>query len=180
MLKKILKTLGAILVIAIAGILIYAKGQPDMLKVERSVIIAAPAAKIFPLINDLHSWNDWSPFEHRDPNMRRTFSGSAKGEGAAYEWNGNSEVGSGRMEIVKSMSPSQIVIKLDFISPFEGHDTAEFHLDSQGNSTKVTWSMFGPQSYVGKVMCVFMDMDSMIGKDFNEGLGKLKSIAEKH
>ena len=177
-----LETIGIIvlvLLVAIAAILIYAATKPKDFRVRRSTGIKARPEKIFPLINDFRSWPSWSPYENRDPAMKRTLSGAAAGKGAVYEWSGNNKVGAGRMEITESTPPSKIVIKLDFIRPFEGHNTAEFTLARAGDTTNVTWAMYGPSAYVAKVMGVFMNMDTMIGKDFEAGLANLKALAER-
>ena len=173
------KTIGIVVVVLIAAILIYAANQPDNFRVQRSTTIKAPPEKIFPLITDLHSWGSWSPWEKMDPAMKRTYSGAASGKGAAYAWEGNSKVGEGRMEITEASPPSKVSIKLDFLKPFEAHNTAEFTLEPKGDSTNVTWAMYGPSAYVAKVMGVFVSMDSMIGKDFEAGLANLKAAAEK-
>jgi hypothetical protein len=111
--------------------------------------------------------------------MRRTFGGAAHGKGAVYGWEGNKDVGKGRMEITEASSPSRVVIKLDFLEPFESHNTAEFALDTNGGATNVTWTMYGPNAYMGKLMSVFFDMDKMVGKDFVTGLANLKAVAER-
>ena len=139
----------------------------------------APADKIYPLIVDLKGWASWSPYEKKDPNMKRTFSGAQSGKGAIYEWNGDKNVGHGRMEIIDAAAPSKVVIKLDFFSPFEAHNTAEFTMTPQGDATNVTWAMYGPNVFMGKVMQVFMNMDKMVGTDFEAGLQALKARAEK-
>ena len=149
------------------------------MRVQRVATINAPPEKIFPLINDFHSWTMWSPYETVDPAMKKTYSGAPSGKGAVYEWVGNSQVGQGRMEIVDTAMPSRVSIKLDFVAPFEGHNTAEFALTPQGNATNVSWTMDGPSPYVAKLMGVFVDMDEMIGKDFATGLANLKRLAEK-
>jgi hypothetical protein len=172
------KTISIIIVVLLAGVLTYAATKPDTFRVERSTSVNAPPEKIAPLISDFHSWGGWSPYENKDPNMKRTFSGAQSGNGSVYEWNGNSEVGQGRMEITES-SPSKVAIKLDFIKPFEGHDVATFTLAPQGDATIVTWAMDGPNPYLAKVMGVFCNMDHMIGKDFETGLANLKAAAEK-
>ncbi|HEV1993956.1 MAG TPA: SRPBCC family protein [Candidatus Acidoferrum sp.] len=123
-----LKTIAIVVVVAIAAILGYAMTMPDDFRVQRTTSIKAPPEKIFPLINDLHRWGSWSPWEKMDPEMKRTYSGAAPGKGAAYAWQGNRKVGEGRMEIVDTSPPSKITIKLNFIKPFEGHNTAEFTL----------------------------------------------------
>ena len=169
----------AVLVVIVAGILIYAATRPDTFRVQRSVSIKAPPDKIYALINDLRLWSGWSPYEKKDPDMKRTFSGAPSGKGAIYEWDGNNNVGKGRMEITDTASPSKVVIKLDFIKPFEGHNTAEFTLEPKGDSTVVTWAMYGSASLMMKVMGIFMNMDNMIGNDFAVGLANLKAVAEK-
>jgi len=110
--------------------------------------------------------------------MKRTYSGAGSGKGAVYEWEGNSQVGAGRMEIIDT-SPHKVTIKLDFIKPLEGHNTAEFTLEPKGESTDVTWAMYGPAPYISKLMGVFLNMDKMIGNDFATGLANLKTVAEK-
>jgi carbon monoxide dehydrogenase subunit G len=178
MLKAILIVV-AILAVAVVAILAYAATRPDTFRVQRSTNIKAPADKIFPFINDFHTWTAWSPYEKRDPEMKRTFGGAPSGKGATYAWDGNKNVGAGHMEILDAPAPSRVTIKLDFSRPFEGHNTAEFTLEPQGDTTKVTWAMHGPAVFIGKVMGIFIDMDNMIGKDFEAGLTSLKSLAEK-
>lgn len=174
-----LKKIAIVLVVLVAGVLLFAATKPDTFRVERSTTIKAPPEKIFPLLSDFRAWPAWSPWEKKDPAMKRTFGGADKGKGAVYAWEGNSEVGKGRMEIIESSAPSRLVIKLDFIEPFEGHNTATFTLDGKGDSTNVTWVMDGPASFITKVMQVFCDMDKMIGTDFEAGLANLKAAAEK-
>jgi len=176
---EVIIVIAVILAIAIAVVLIFAATKPDRFSVRREITVQAPAEKIFRLINDFHHWVAWSPYEHRDPALKRTYSGMESGKGAVYGWEGNNNVGSGRMEILESTTPSKIVIKLDFFKPFEGHNTAEFTMLPQGDSTLVTWAMHGPNQFMAKVMQVFMNMDHMIGKDFAEGLANLKRITEK-
>jgi len=176
---KMLAYAAAIVVVAVAGILIYAATRPDTFRVQRSASIKAPSEKIFALINDLHAWGAWSPYEKKDPAMKRTFGGAPSGKGSVYEWDGDKNVGKGRMEIVEAAPPSKVVIKLDFIKPFEGHNTAEFTLEPKGDSTTVTWAMYGPSPLMMKVMGLFMNMDNMIGNDFAAGLANLKAVAEK-
>jgi uncharacterized protein YndB with AHSA1/START domain len=176
---KIIVVVVGILVVAVAALFAYAATTPDTFRIERSVTVKAPPEKIFALIADLHGWRAWSPYETKDPGMTRTFSGAERGKGAVYEWDGNRQVGKGRMEIIEAKAPAQIVIKLDFIKPFEGHNTAQFTLAPRGEATDVTWAMDGPVPFVGKVMHVVIDMDRMIGRDFEAGLASLKALAEK-
>jgi carbon monoxide dehydrogenase subunit G len=174
-----LKNIVIVIVVLIAGVLIYAATRPDTFRVERSTTISAPADRIFELINDFHRWTAWSPWETIDPALKRTYGGNESGLGSTYEWLGNNQVGQGRMEISESTPPTKIVIKLDFIKPFEAHNIAEFTLVPNGNETKVNWAMHGPSPYVAKVMGVFVSMDRMVGKDFEKGLANLKAAAEK-
>ena len=173
-----IKIILIVVVLLVGGVLLVAATRPDALHVERAADVKAPPEKIFPLINDFHSWGAWSPYEKKDPAMKRTYTGAAAGKGAIYEWDGNNDVGQGRMEILES-SPSRIRIKLDFIKPFEGHDIATFTMKPGGSATNVTWVMDGPTPFLGKVIGVFMNMDTMIGTDFADGLSNLKALAEK-
>ena len=171
--------IAVILALAIAAALILAAKKPDIFSVRREIDIKAPPEAIFSLISDFHRWGAWSPWENKDPAMRRSFSGAASGEGAVYGWEGNRNVGSGRMEIMDTVVPSKIVIKLDFIKPFEGHNVAVFALVPQGSATRVTWTMDGPTPFVSKVMQVFVSMDALIGKDFEAGLSNLGAAVAK-
>ncbi|MFO1086419.1 MAG: SRPBCC family protein [Reyranellaceae bacterium] len=176
-----LKVLGiAVLVVlvVVAGVLIYASTKPDTFRVERTVSIDAPPDKIFPLIVDLKSWTAWSPYEKKDPELKRSFGPITSGKGATYSWDGNKNVGQGSMEILDA-APGKVVIKLDFVKPFEAHNTAEFIVQPKGNSSSVTWAIYGPSPIVSKIMGLFMNMDTMIGKDFEVGLANLKALAEK-
>jgi carbon monoxide dehydrogenase subunit G len=150
----------------------------DTFRVERSIVIDAPAPAIFPHIDDFRAWAAWSPYEKLDANLGRTYSGPARGKGAAYAWVGK-KAGSGRMEIVRSEAPSKIVIQLDFSKPMTAHNTAEFTLEPQGSGTKVTWAMFGPNTLMSKVMGLFFSMDKLVGPQFDEGLASLKGLAEQ-
>ena len=168
-----------IIAIASRPFLGFAATKPDTLRVERAISVKAPPEKIFPLIEDFHRWGSWSPYEKKDPAMKRTHSGAPSGKGAVYEWDGNRNVGSGRMEIADTTPASKVTIKLDFLKPFEGHNIANFTLEPKGDSTSVKWAMHGPNSFMGKVMSVFINMDNMIGKDFEAGLANMKTLAEK-
>jgi uncharacterized protein YndB with AHSA1/START domain len=176
---EVLAIIAVILAIAIAAVLILAAAKPDTLRVQRAVRIKAPPEEIFPLISDFHLWRSWSPYEQKDPAMKRTYDGAERGNGAVYAWEGDKNVGSGRMEILEASAPQKVVIKLDFFTPFEGHNTAEFTMLPQGDGTHVTWVMHGPARFVTKLIQVFMNLDNMIGKDFEAGLANLKTITEK-
>jgi uncharacterized protein YndB with AHSA1/START domain len=175
---EIIAIIAVVLAVAIAIVLILAATRPDTFKVQRAATIKAPPEKIFAVISDFHQWGSWSPWENRDPAMQRSFSGAASGKGAVYAWDGNKNVGSGRMEILDVSVPSKIVIKLDFLKPFEAHNTAEFTMLPQGDATNLTWAMHGPLVFMAKVMHVFVNMDKMIGKDFEAGLANLKRLTE--
>ena len=176
-----LTIIAVIIAIAIAAILIFAATKPDVLSVQRSISIKAPPEKILAAINDFHRWRSWSPYEEKDPGMERIYSGNNAGKGAIYQWNGSKNVGSGRMEILDT-TPSKTTIKLDFFTPFEGHNTAEFKAlprrDATTLVTNLTWAMQGPSPFMSKMMQVFINMDRMIGKDFETGLANLKDLAE--
>jgi hypothetical protein len=176
---EIIAGIAVVLALAIAVILILAAAKPNTFSVQRATLVKAPAEKIFPLINDFHRWGSWSPYEHKDPAMKRSYSGAASGKGAVYAWDGNRNVGSGRMEILDASVPAKIVIKLDFFTPFEGHNTAEFTMLPQGGATNLTWLMHGPAPFMAKIMHVFMNIDRMVGKDFEIGLANLKRLTEK-
>jgi len=176
---EIIAVIAVVLAVAIAIVLILAATRPDTFSVRRAATVKAPPEQIFPLINDFHQWASWSPYETRDPAMKRSYGGADSGQGAVYAWDGNKNVGSGRMEILEASAPSKIVIKLDFFAPFEGHNTAEFTMLPQGDGTNLTWLMYGPAPFMAKIMHVFMNIDNMVGKDFEIGLANLKRLTEK-
>jgi uncharacterized protein YndB with AHSA1/START domain len=175
---KIVTIVLVVLAVPVAVVLVLAANKPDVFHVERATNIKAPPDRIFAVINDFHKWGAWSPYEKKDPAMKRTYGGAGSGKGAVYAWAGDKNVGHGRMEIMDSTPPSKIVLKLDFVKPFEAHNIVEFTLDARGDSTDVRWAMHGPTPYLAKVMHVFFDMDSMVGNDFEAGLANLKTLAE--
>lgn len=178
MIKKIALGVAAFLAVAVVVVLGIAASKPDTMVIERSATIKAPPEKLFAMLNDLHSWSKWSPYEEKDPKMKRTYSGAEKGKGAIYAWDGNDEVGSGSMEITEATEPSNIKIGLHFLKPFKGDNKVNFSFVPDGDMTKVTWAMTGESPFMCKVMQVFCSMDEMCGKDFEKGLAKLKSITE--
>jgi len=173
MLKKIL----VVLAVIIAGILVAACFQPNTFHVERTVTVAAAPDKIMPHINDFHNWGAWDPWAKMDPSMKVTYSGAASGKGAVYEWVGNGQVGQGRMEITDA-TPMEVAIQLDFLKPMAAQDKALFTLVPWGTSTKVTWAMDGNVPFIGKIFHLFMNMDKMVGGQFEKGLADLKAAAE--
>lgn len=176
---QILGIILGLIVIAIVAILAVAATKPGHFAIRRSTDVDAAPDEIFPLINDFRRWREWSPYENRDPDLKRTMSGAEAGKGAVYEWSGNKNVGTGRMEITDVAAPNSIVIKLDFMKPFEAHNVARFTMEPRGGSSRVTWEMTGPSPFMSKVMQVFMNFDKMIGTDFEKGLASLKAIAER-
>lgn len=174
MIKKILLVLAAF----VAVVLVLAAFKPSTYRVARSVTIAAPAATAFAEVNDLHRWNAWSPYEKLDPAMKRSFEGAPAGNGAAYAWEGNSKVGTGRMTIVESRPAEAVRMKLEFLKPMKGEGEALFSFKPEGNNTVVTWEMNGDCNYVAKIVSVFCSMDKMMGPQFEEGLNALKGVAE--
>ena len=173
------KKIAIVVVVLIAALLVFAATKPDTFRVQRAASIKAPPEKVFALLNDFQRWEAWSPWEKKDPAMKRTFSVVTSGKGAQYAWEGNREVGQGRMEIAESVPPSKVAIKLDFAKPFEAHNTVEFALEPKGDATNVTWTMHGDTPYLAKIVHVFLDMDKLVGKDFEAGLANLKTLAEK-
>ena len=175
MVKRILQ----LIVLAIVLLAGFAATRPDTFRLERSIDIKAPPEKIFSLIDNFKNWAAWSPWEKLDPALKRTYSGPESGKGAAYAWEGNNDVGAGRMEIVESSPSSKVGIKLDFTRPFEAHNRTEFTLAPSGDTTKVTWAMSGPNPFFARLIQIFMSMDKMVGGDFERGLANMKAQAEK-
>ena len=179
MIKKILLAAFLIVDVAVVAVLGLALMKPDNYRIERSVTIKAPPAKIFPFINDLHKGESWSPFEKLDRAMKKAYSGPPLGKGSMYAWNGNNDAGEGSIEITESVPPSKVAMTLRFKRPMVGDDSVEFTLVPEGDATKVTWHMFGDSPFMSKVMCVFISMDAMMGPTFDEGLASLKAVSEK-
>ena len=153
--------------------------MPASFTVRRSIDIRAPAEKLYPHIADFHAWAAWSPYEKKDLAMKKTYSGAPSGAGAIYEWEGNRNVGQGRLEMLEARAPSKVKVDLRFMKPFKAHNTAEFTLEPRGENTTVTWAMYGPSTVMSRVMGLFINMDKMIGTDFEAGLRNLKTIAER-
>ena len=158
----VLKTAGIVAALAVGG-----------------VLIAAATEKIFPLVDDLHRFNTWNPFEKKDPNLKGSYRGAPSGKGAAYAFDGNKNVGKGTIEIVDSAPASRVTMTLHMLAPFETRNTVRFLLEPQGELTRVTWAMQGHVPYLAKIIHLFIDMDRMVGSEFEAGLASLKAIAEK-
>lgn len=151
----------------------------DQFEVQRSATVPAPPQAVFDLITDFHRWNEWSPWEDIDPSMQRTFSGAPSGVGAVYEWDGNRKAGQGRMEITAADAPSRVVIALEFLKPFKSSNTTTFELAGSGELTTVTWRMVGPKTIATRIMGIFKSMDKMVGPDFEKGLARLATAAQR-
>lgn len=179
MIKKILLGALVVIVVGVAIFCVVVAMQPAHYHVERSATMNAPAVLVFNQVNDFHKWDAWSPWAKLDPNMKTSFEGAPAGNGAVYSWTGNSDVGEGRMTITDSKPGESIKIKLDFIKPFAATNATLFSFKPQGNQTAVTWTMDGDNNFVGKAFGLFMNMDKMVGGDFEKGLAQIKAIAEK-
>lgn len=153
--------------------------QPADFRVERSAVISAPADKVFEQVNDFHNWERWSPWAKLDPAAKTEFEGPESGEGAVFKWSGNNQVGEGSNTITESRPGELVKIRLDFVRPFQGTNTAEFNFREEGGQTFVTWSMYGKNNFMAKAMSLFMDCDKMVGGQFEQGLANLKAVAEK-
>jgi hypothetical protein len=173
----VLKIVVAVVVIAVGAIAVIVT-QPSEFRIVRTATMRAPASAVFAQINDFHRWQAWSPWARRDPSMKQTYEGAPAGEGAVYTWTGNREVGTGRMTIVESRPGERIRIKLEFFEPFAATNTSEFAFRPEGDGTAVTWSMTGRNNFVGKAIGLVMNMDRMIGGDFESGLAAMRSVAE--
>lgn len=177
MLQIALIILAIIAVILILFLIVVAL-QPSKFRVERKATIAAPPAIVFGQVNSFHKWNDWSPWAKLDPNAKDSYDGPEEGTGAKFAWEGNKQVGQGRMTIMESRPSELIRIKLEFLKPFACTNTAEFTFEPQGDQTTITWAMTGEKNFMSKAFCMFMNMDKMVGGDFEKGLASMKSLAE--
>ena len=171
--------IGIAALVIVAGVLVYAWTRPDSFRIERTILVDAPPEASYALVQDLHRWTEWSPWEGVDPGMKRTYAGPASGVGASYGWEGNSKVGSGRMEITEAAPGAKLVLKLDFFTPMEAHNTAEFTFVREGGGTRVTWAMFGPSPFLSKLIGLVFNMDRMVGGMFEKGLASLKDRCER-
>jgi hypothetical protein len=174
-----LKIIGLGVVLVVGVVLAVAATRPNDFRVQRSASIKAPPEKIFPHINDLHAFNTWNPFNKKDPNIKGSYSGATSGPGSAYAFEGNKDVGRGRIEITDSRPASEVRMNLHILAPMEGRNVVEFTLHPKGDSTSVSWAIQGPMPYLSKVFSLFCDMDAMIGREFENGLADLKTIVER-
>lgn len=174
MLRKVLIGLAVVVALFLAVV----ATRPSTFHIERSIVVAAPSDRPFAQVNDFHAWAAWSPYDKLDPQVARTFEGPTSGKGAVYSWKGNDKVGEGRMIIEKSTPSSEIGIKLEFIKPFTATNQATFTFVPEAGGTKVTWAMDGENNFLSKAFCLFVDMDKMVGADFEKGLASLKTVVE--
>jgi uncharacterized protein YndB with AHSA1/START domain len=168
-----------VVAVAIVAVLVIASRRPDTLEVQRSTTIAAPPEKVYALIADFHNWPQWAPQDREDDTMVRTYQGAQQGVGAVSAWTARKTAGAGRAEITAATAPASVVVTVDFTKPFVAHNVNEFALRIAGAGTNVTWTMHGTNVFIAKVMSVFVNMDAMMGKHFEAGLGNLKAVAEK-
>lgn len=173
-LRKVLVGLAALVIVFLAVVAV----QPPDFRVERSMTISAPPSDVFAQVNDFHNWEAWSPWAKLDPAAKNSFEGATAGTGAVFKWSGNDDVGEGKMTLTESRASELIRIKLEFVRPFEDTSTAEFTFQPEGDRTVVTWSMFGRKNFISKAVCMFMNMDKMLGGDFEKGLAQLKATTE--
>lgn len=173
-----IKTIALLALVGILGLLAFAATRPDTFRIQRSIRIQAGTDKIQPLIQDLHRFNTWNPFNKKDPAMQGSYQGPDSGPGAHFSFKGNKDVGSGSLTVT-STAPGRVGMKLDMLTPFEAHNDVEFLLRADGNGTEVTWAMQGPSPFISKVMGLIFDIDKMVGKDFESGLKDLKGLAEQ-
>ncbi|HEY2903893.1 MAG TPA: SRPBCC family protein [Polyangia bacterium] len=174
-----LKTILLLLVAGLAVLVVVIATRPSSFRIARSATINAPAGVVFALLNDFHQWARWSPWEGRDPNLQRTYAGAGAGEGAVYSWVGNSKVGEGRMTITESQPTTHLGLTLEFFKPWQATNQTDFTLDAAGDATTVNWAMAGKSNFTHKAFSLLMNMDKMVGDDFEKGLANMKRIAEE-
>ncbi len=167
-----------VVALAIAFLLLVIALRPPDFRVSRSIVVNAPAAKPFALVNDFRRWEAWSPWEKVDPNVKREYDGAPQGAGAKYHWLGNRNVGEGRMEILESKPNELVRIRLQFLKPMAATHTTDFTFAEQNNATTVTQTMYGNNSFLAKAMGLVMNMDKMIGPMFEKGLADVKRLSE--
>jgi hypothetical protein len=171
-------SIGIVVVVLIIAAIAFIATRPSNSRIQRSAQINAPADVVFSIINDLRRWAEWSPYDKRDPNMKKTFEGPSAGPGAIYIWNGNSQVGEGRLTIVESKPGELVSMRLEFSRPFKGNNEVNFKIVPSDGGTRVSWIMDGKNTFMTKFMSIFMDMDKMVGTDFEHGLANLNNVAQ--
>ena len=167
----------AVVAAGIAALVGYASTRPSAFRIQRTARIAAPPRQILPHLEDFRAWSVWSPWEKIDPAMKRSYSGPARGVGSVYEWDGNKKAGAGRMELTRADEQS-VDLRLDFTRPMRASNVVRFALTPDEGGTVVNWSMDGSYDLPSKVFGVFVNMDQMVGRDFEKGLASLKAVSE--
>jgi len=178
MLKKILIALAVLCIVLCIACLVISL-QPSSFSVQRSTTMAAPPSEVFAQVNDLQAWDAWSPWRGLDSNPKKTLSTPSAGKGATFTWSGNDKIGEGSLTILDSKPYELVDIEQALLRPLTGKARMSFTFASVGDGTKVTWKMDGTNDFIGKAMCMFMDMDAMLGKDFEQGLANMKAVVEK-
>lgn len=178
MFQRIALALFLLITAAVVAILALASTRPGPYHVERMVTTHATPSTVFAIVNDLNRYHEWSPWQRLDPAMRSTVAGSGPGVGSSYSWEGNNDVGEGRMSITESVPTNHIRMKLEFMKPFAAVCDVHFRILPEGDGSRVTWAIDGTHNFVGKVMSLFVNMDTMLGKDFDSGLANLKRVSE--
>jgi hypothetical protein len=176
--RHIIRKIFIALLVIIAIFAVIVAVQPADYRVERSATINAPQPVVFAQVNDFHNWEGWSPWAKLDPAAKNSFEGPPAGAGSIFRWSGNDKVGEGLMTILESQPSDRVKIKLDFIRPFADTANVDFAFKPQGDQTAVTWSMSGHRNFMAKAICLFMNMDKMVGGDFEKGLAQMKTAAE--
>jgi len=177
--SNLLALVGLVLTAAVAFVLVRAAMLPNDFRVSRSTHIKAPREKVFPLINDMKSFNQWNPFAKMDPSTKTIYRGPVSGPNAAFDWEGTGKAGKGSLEIIESNAPATVSMKLDILEPMEGHNNVVFALQTDGDATDVSWTMTGPYPYLNRIFGALFSMDKIIGGTFDSGLADLKRMAEK-
>jgi len=175
MLKWILGAVAAVVAVFVVVVAL----QPSDFRIERGATMRAPAAAVHAQVNDFQNWRAWSPWEKVDPALKRSYGGPKAGTGAVYAWQGNKDVGEGRMTIVESKPGELVRIRLEFFQPFAATNSAEFRFKQAGDGTAVTWTMTGQNNFLARAMCLFVDMDRMVGGMFEQGLSQMKTVVER-
>ena len=177
--SKIFILVGIVLAAAVVFVLVRAAMLPTDFRVSRSTVIKAPRGKVFALINDMKSFNQWNPFAKMDPTTKTIYRGPESGPSAAFDWEGTGKAGKGSLEIVEVNAPATVTMKLDILKPMEGHNQVVFALNENGDATDVSWTMTGPYPYLNRIFGAIFSMDKIIGGTFDSGLADLKRMAEK-
>jgi hypothetical protein len=179
MIKKVFIAVAVLLACAVAGLLVTIALQPSTYHVERFTTISAPPSAVFAHVNDLHAWDSWSPWKDLDPNPKTSFSNPSAGKGASFSWNGNDQVGEGTLTILDSKADERIDVEQAFVRPLAGKANMAFTFKPEGAGTKVIWAMDGHNDFLGKAVCLVMNMDAMVGTSFEQGLSNMKALVEK-